>query len=74
MLSNGYTDIFRYLFPTKVKYSWWSYRFNSRMKDIGWRIDYFILSNRLVEKVHDTDICNDIFGSDHCPIVLEINL
>ena len=73
LLSNGYTDIFRYLYPNKVKYSWWSYRFNSRLKNIGWRIDYFIISDRIVKNVHDTDICNEIMGSDHCPIILYIN-
>ena len=73
LLSNGYTDIYRYLYPNTVKYSWWSYRFNARFKNIGWRIDYFIISNRIIDKVYDTDILNDILGSDHCPIILNIN-
>ena len=73
LLSNGYTDIYRYLYPNTVKYSWWSYRFNARIKNIGWRIDYFIISNRIIDKVYDTDILNDILGSDHCPIILNIN-
>ncbi len=73
LLSNGYTDIYRYLYPNTVKYSWWSYRFNARFKNIGWRIDYFIISNRIIDKVYDTDILNDILGSDHCPIMLNIN-
>ena len=74
LLGSGFTDIYRYLNPTTVKYSWWSYRFNARANNAGWRIDYFILSNRLIDKVISTDICNDIMGSDHCPIVLEIKL
>lgn len=74
LLSSGYTDIYRYLHPTTVKYSWWSYRFNARANNAGWRIDYFIISNELVSKVKTADICNDILGSDHCPVVLEIEL
>lgn len=74
LLNNGFTDIYRHLNPTTVKYSWWSYRFNARANNAGWRIDYFVLSNRLVDKVISTDILNDIYGSDHCPIILEIDL
>lgn len=74
LLSSGYTDIYRYLHPTTVKYSWWSYRFNARANNAGWRIDYFIISNELVSKVKAAEICNDILGSDHCPVVLEIEL
>ncbi len=74
LLANGYTDIYRNLNPNKVKYSWWSYRFNARINNAGWRIDYFIISNSLTSKVISTDICNDIMGSDHCPIVLEIDV
>lgn len=74
LLNNGYTDIYRYLNPNKVKYSWWSYRFNARLNNAGWRIDYFIISNKLVTKVTDTEIHNEILGSDHCPISLDINL
>lgn len=74
LLNNGFTDVYRYLHPTSIKYSWWSYRFNARALNAGWRIDYFIVSNSLVDKVIECDICNDIYGSDHCPIVLNINL
>lgn len=74
LLSNGYTDIYRYLYPHEVKYSWWSYRFDSRNKNIGWRIDYFIISNRIISNVIDAEIYNDILGSDHCPIMLEIDI
>ena len=73
-LDNGYTDIYRQMNPNTVKYSWWSYRFNARSNNAGWRIDYFILSNRFIDNVISTDICNEIIGSDHCPIVLEIDL
>ena len=74
LLDNGYTDIYRHLNPDTIKYSWWSYRFNARKNNAGWRIDYFIISDRIVDKVISTDICNDILGSDHCPIVLDIDL
>lgn len=74
LLNHGFIDIYRHLNPTTVKYSWWSYRFNARANNAGWRIDYFLISNRLVDKVITTDICNEIMGSDHCPIVLEIDL
>lgn len=74
LLSYNYVDIYRYLNPNTIKYSWWSYRFNSRLNNVGWRIDYFVLSERIVNKVVSTEICNDIMGSDHCPIVLDINL
>ena len=74
LLDSGFCDIYRYLNPTKVKYSWWSYRFNARANNAGWRIDYFLISNRLIEKVVNAEIHNDILGSDHCPIELEINI
>lgn len=74
LLNNGYTDIYRYLYPNTIKYTWWSYRFNARAQNIGWRIDYFVISNRIISKVEDVDILNDIYGSDHCPIVLNINI
>ncbi len=74
LLANGYTDIYRVLHPNTIKYSWWSYRFNARVNNAGWRIDYFIISDCLRSKVIATDICNDIMGSDHCPIVLDINV
>ncbi|HPA14142.1 MAG TPA: exodeoxyribonuclease III [Desulfobacterales bacterium] len=72
MVANGYVDTFRYFYPDTVKYSWWSYRFNARAKNIGWRIDYFFVTEDIVRKgwVKDSFIDNDIFGSDHCPIGL----
>lgn len=66
-------DSFRKLNPDKIKYSYWSYRFNSRNKNIGWRIDYFLLSNKLIKKVIKSDIFDDIKGSDHAPIILLLN-
>ena len=74
LLNNGYIDTFRFLYPEEVKYSWWSYRFNARKNNAGWRIDYFIISESIKEKLIDSKILNEIFGSDHCPIELEIDL
>lgn len=70
LLNAGFADTFRRLYPDEVKYSWWSYRFRAREKNSGWRIDYFIVSERFMEKVEDSIICTDITGSDHCPICL----
>ena len=72
LLSHGFTDTFRALHPSDVTYSWWSYRFHAREKNIGWRIDYFVVSNRLMPKVKDSTILTDITGSDHCPIELDL--
>lgn len=74
LLDAGFTDTFRTLYPETVKYSWWSYMFNARKNNAGWRIDYFVISNRLKEQMNDALILNDIMGSDHCPVVLDINL
>lgn len=75
LLENGYTDTFRFFYPdTTDIYSWWSYRFHAREKNSGWRIDYFITSERLNDKLVDAKIHTDILGSDHCPIELDINL
>lgn len=67
-------DAFRTLYPDKVEYSWWSYRFNARKNNAGWRIDYWLVSPELMEKVEDSKILTDIYGSDHCPIELDIAL
>ena len=73
LLAAGFTDSFRYLYPDKTgAYSWWSYRFNARANNAGWRIDYFIVSNRLRERIANADIYPEVFGSDHCPVVLEL--
>jgi len=69
----GFTDSFRHLHPEEMKYSWWSYRFQSRAKNIGWRIDYFIVSDRIADKITSAEIHNEIEGSDHCPVSLEID-
>ena len=74
LLNQGYTDTFRYLHPDEVKYSWWSYRFHARENNAGWRIDYFVVSNEIASKVQKSEILNDVFGSDHCPILLEADL
>ena len=72
LLSAGFVDTFRALHPEEVTYSWWSYRFRARERNAGWRIDYFIVSQRLLERVTDASIRTDVFGSDHCPVVLEL--
>jgi len=72
IVKNGYVDTFRYLYPETVKYSWWSYRFNARKNNAGWRIDYFFVTRDIIEKgwIKDAFIDNDVFGSDHCPVGL----
>ena len=72
LLNNGFTDTFRALYPEQVTYSWWSYRFHAREKNAGWRIDYFLISNRLRDRLQDAKILTDIMGSDHCPVELDL--
>ena len=73
LLDAGFTDSYRYLYPEKEgKYTWWSYMRKSREKNIGWRIDYFIVSDRIKDKIKEASIYDDVLGSDHCPIGLEI--
>lgn len=75
MLSSGFTDTFRHFYPdVKEAYSWWSYRFQSRERNTGWRIDYFIVSDSLIPKLRDAKIHSDIYGSDHCPVELDIDI
>ncbi|MBE6633038.1 MAG: exodeoxyribonuclease III [Ruminococcaceae bacterium] len=74
LLESGFTDSFRFLYPDTVKYSWWSYMRNARANNAGWRIDYFVLSNRLRELLADSFILNEVMGSDHCPVGIEIKL
>ena len=74
LLAAGFTDTFRELYPEKVQYSWWSYMYHAREKNVGWRIDYFVVSQRIFEKVKDSFILTDVMGSDHCPVGLEIEL
>jgi len=68
LLSEGFVDTFRKLYPDKVEYSWWSYMMKAREKNVGWRIDYFVVSERLFPKVKDSFILGDVMGSDHCPV------
>lgn len=75
LLEAGFTDSFRYMYPDKEgEYSWWSYMFHAREKNAGWRIDYFIVSNKIKDKIQDAKIHQEIFGSDHCPVELDIEL
>lgn len=69
-IENGYIDIFRKLYPDKVEYSWWSYKFKARERNAGWRIDYFFVSDNLLQEIEDARILTDVYGSDHCPIEL----
>lgn len=73
LLGKGFTDSFRKKYPERVTYSWWSYRFHAREKNAGWRIDYFLYSNRMEEHILDAKIHTEIMGSDHCPVELEIS-
>ena len=75
LLNSGFTDTFRHLYPDATgMYSWWSYRFNARKNNAGWRIDYFIVSDRIKDRITAAPIYSDILGSDHCPVGLEIDL
>ena len=73
LLDSGFVDSFRMLYPEKIQYSWWSYRFQARQKNAGWRIDYFVVSDHAKDKIKDSIIHSDILGSDHCPIELDID-
>lgn len=73
-LGMGFVDTFRALHPDEIKYSWWSYRFSARDKNIGWRLDYVVVSKGLIDKVKTAFIDNDVFGSDHCPVGIEFDL
>ena len=72
LLNDGFTDSFRYLHPDEVTYSWWSYRFKAREKNAGWRIDYFLVSDRIKEQITEAKIHTEIMGSDHCPIEVDL--
>lgn len=74
LLNSGFRDTFRTLYPEKVEYSWWSYMFHAREKNVGWRIDYFVVSDRIMPKVKDSKIYTQIMGSDHCPVGIEIDI
>jgi len=72
LLASGFTDSWRFLNPDTVKYSWWSYRFHARENNAGWRIDYFLVSDSIKDRISGAEIHNEIFGSDHCPVELDI--
>ena len=75
LLNDGFTDSYRYLYPDKTEaYTWWSYMFRAREKNVGWRIDYFLVSSRIKENIKEATIYSDIFGSDHCPVGLDIEI
>ncbi len=74
LLACGFTDAYRYLYPDKVEYSWWSYRMKARERNAGWRIDYFVVSDRIKDRIRDCVIRGDIYGSDHCPVELYIDI
>lgn len=74
LLADGFTDTFRTLHPKEQIFSWWSYRFHAREKNVGWRIDYFVVSDRLMPQVESASIHTDIFGSDHCPVELVVTV
>ncbi len=71
-LHHGFVDAYRELYPTRVEYTWWTYRLNARVRNIGWRLDYFLISKGLMDRVEDVVIHADVPGSDHCPVTLEI--
>lgn len=73
LLADGFIDTFRFKYPEQVTYSWWSYRFKAREKNAGWRIDYFLVSERLKEDIEDAKIHTEIMGSDHCPVEVDLN-
>lgn len=72
LLKSGFIDTFRYFHPDEIKYSWWSYLFHAREKNAGWRLDYFVVSSSFIDKINDSLILNEVMGSDHCPILLDI--
>ncbi|WP_067141115.1 exodeoxyribonuclease III [Oceanivirga salmonicida] len=74
LLDNGYIDTYRYLYPEKIEYSWWSYRGRARERNTGWRIDYFVVNEDLKDSVNDAKILTEVLGSDHCPVVLDIEI
>ena len=73
LIATGYTDTFRLLNPEEIKYSWWSYRMGARKRNVGWRIDYFFVNQHLLPRIKKAQILNDVMGSDHCPIALELD-
>lgn len=73
LLNAGFFDSFRLFYPDEIKYSWWNYKYNARSRNMGWRIDYFVVSNQLKGNVKGADIYNEVMGSDHCPVALKLD-
>jgi len=73
-LNKGFIDVFRHLYPEKVVYTWWTYRFNARKNDVGWRLDYFLVTKGIRDKTVDVITHSDVMGSDHCPVTIELKL
>ena len=71
-IANGIIDTYRHFYPEEIKYSWWSYRMNARMRNIGWRLDYFMSSSTLLPEIKDAFILNEVMGSDHCPVGIQL--
>lgn len=74
LLDTGFTDAYRYLYPNRIQYTWWSYMFQARIRNIGWRIDYFVTSNNIKDCIKECTIHEDIHGSDHCPVSINIEI
>ena len=74
LLAAGFIDSYRSLYPEKIEYSWWSYRFNARKNNAGWRIDYFLVSDRIGGQIQDAKIHTQVMGSDHCPVELDLDI
>ena len=72
LLKSGFCDTYRTIYPEKVEYSWWSYMYHAREKNVGWRIDYFVVSKRVMPNVRESKILTNVQGSDHCPVMIEI--
>ena len=72
-LDHGFVDVYRHLYPDKVQYTWWTYRLNARQRGIGWRLDYFLISENLLPRVKDVIIHENVMGSDHCPVELVLD-
>lgn len=73
-MENGFADAFRELYPKREQYTWWTYRFNARQRNIGWRLDYFLVSEELIPRVEDVIIHDEVIGSDHCPVTLVLDM
>ncbi len=71
-LENGFVDVYREMYPEREEYTWWTYRVNARARNIGWRLDYYLISESLVDRVQDVVILNDVMGSDHCPVLIDL--